>query len=464
MRLKQRTERGRRHLFLRCLLICLVWAAVWSCASIPFRYLSPGEAAAPPERSAPFPQTDFMVFSDPHFYLAQKGAPPVSANRGGLGKMAADSAEIGRAAADLIRERKPAFVLVPGDLTENGSLAEHRFCAALLGRIEQGGTRVFVIPGNHDIRKSAGGAATPGDPEDYVTTPERFADLYKEFGYGDALYRDEHSLSYVAEPVPGLWLLALDATVYTNEDGAGTDRGYIYDRFPPATLFWIEDMLAGAAARGKAVIVMQHYAVLEHFRLQKQAFPGYVLDHYAEVAAMYAHYRLHVVFSGHFHSQDITLRRYPQKGFLYDIETGSLVTYPCALREVQVTDQGRMRITTDYITATRSHPRDFREYARRFFLESLRAYFASLLTRYDFSKEEQELLIPQLSAALLAHSMGDEHPPEVPLDLKGISFWHKNMIGFRRKQFESVWNDLAPPDNNVVIDLESGDWSAPATP
>jgi hypothetical protein len=189
-----------------------------------------------------------------------------------------------------------------------------------------------------------------------------------------------------------------------------------------------------------------------------------VLDHYAEVAAMYAHYRLHVVFSGHFHSQDITLRRYPQKGFLYDIETGSLVTYPCALREVRVTDQGRMRITTDYITATRSHPRDFREYARRFFLESLRAYFASLLTRYDFSKEEQELLIPQLSAALLAHSMGDEHPPEVPLDLKGISFWHKNMIGFRRKQFESVWNDLAPPDNNVVIDMESGDWSAPATP
>ncbi len=465
MKQHQRTKHGCRHFLLLCLLVCLVSSAAWSCASIPFRYLSPKEAPALPDQAAPFPQTNFMVFSDPHFYIPQKGVPlPDPAHRGALGKMLADSAEIGRAAVELIGNRKPAFVLVPGDLTEDARITEHTFCIELLRRLEQSGIKVFVIPGNHDIRKAAGKTAAQVKPEDFVTTPEQFVALYREFGYGDALYRDENSLSYVAEPAGGLWLLALDATVYADEDHIDTAKGYVYDRFPLATLFWIEDMLTRAAEQGKAVIVMQHYAVLEHFKLQKQAFPAYVLENYTEIAAMYAHYRLHFVFSGHFHAQDITLKRYPGKRFLYDIETGSLITYPCALREVRITDRRRARITTDYITATRSHPRDFREYARRFFLESMRGYLASLLTRYEFTGEEQELLIPQLSAGLLAHSMGDEHPPDVILDLKGIGFWHKSMIGFRRKQFESVWRDLAPPDNNVVIDPENGDWSAPSTP
>ncbi|MBN1796997.1 MAG: metallophosphoesterase [Spirochaetales bacterium] len=426
-----------------------------NCATIPFRYLTDEDMPVLPSHAISYPATEFIVFSDPHFYVPEPGGKPsLPSGRNSLGKLLGESLEIGEAALHFIRQQNAGFVLIPGDLTENGSFTEHRQCVKLLKKIRQSGKQVFVIPGNHDILKKTGA----GLNSDAVTAPSQFAELYGEFGYRQALYRDENSLSYIAEPAPGLWLFALDATCY--EGPAAESGNYRYGAFPMETLFWIEDMLIKAHAEKKAVIVMMHYALLEHFKLQKQFFPTYVIEDFIQVAEMLAHYKVHLVFTGHFHSQDITLKRFQRDTFIFDIETGSLITYPCPLRLVRILPSQDLEITTHHIQATQSHPVDFLLHARQQLEEAMENYFTAFLTRHEFSEQEQELLVPQLTGALLAHTMGDELPPAVILNLEGLSFWHKTMVKTRRKQIEYIWHDLIPVDNNLRINLKDGTWQA----
>jgi hypothetical protein len=395
------------------LLVGILHMLALSCATIPFRYITDEDMPALPSYDIMYPAMEFVVFSDPHFYIPKRGEKPATPSGGNsLGKLLSESFEIGEAALQFIREQNPGFVLIPGDLTENGDVTEHRQCAK----------------------------------------------LYEEFGYRESLYRDENSLSYIAEPVPGLWLFALDATCY--EDPAAELGSYRYGAFPMETLFWIEDMLIKAWTEKKAVIVMMHYALLEHFKQQKQFFPTYVLEDFIQVAEMLSHYKVRLVFTGHFHSQDITLKRFQRDSFIYDIETGSLITYPCPLRLARILPSQELEITTHHVEATQSYPGNFLLHARQQLEEAMENYFTVFLTRYEFSEQEQALLVPQLTGALLAHTMGDELPPAVILNLEGLNFWHKTMVRTRKKQIEYIWHDLIPVDNNLLINLKDGTWQA----
>ncbi len=446
------TSLKQRSLYLH-LLLAMLSTLAFSCATIPFQYITDKNMPPLPSQDITYPVVEFIVFSDPHFYLPEQGAEPLPlSGRNSLGKLLSESFEIGDAALRFIQNRNADFILIPGDLTENGSKAEHLLCSKLLRKMEQKGKQVYVIPGNHDIRK----ATSAGINHDFVTAPAQFAEIYEEFGYTQALYRDENSLSYVAEPVSGLWLFAMDATCYENTEAQA--KNYRYGEFSMATLFWMEDMLIKAWTKKKSVLVMMHYALLEHFKLQKQFFPKYVIENFTQIAEMLAHYKVRVVFTGHFHSQDITLKWFSKDDFIYDIETGSLISYPCALRTVKLTDTEGLEITTQYITATKSHPEDFSLHARQYLEKAIENYFTAFLTRYEFSDREQDLLIPQLKQALLAHAVGDETPPAIILDLEGLSSWHKIMVRTRKKQLEYVWYDLIPVDNNIRINLRDGTW------
>jgi UDP-2,3-diacylglucosamine pyrophosphatase LpxH len=439
-----------------CLLI-IIGNSFSGCATIPFRYLTGKNRVALPERFPPYPASEFIIFSDPHLD-SRKKETSIEDNHSGdrMGKMLSESWEILEAAKDLICKLPGNFVLIPGDLTERGNSSDHSRFVQILNKIEQTGKQVYVIPGNHDLKPKESAIG-----EKFVSTKEEFAELYKEFGYGQALFRDDHSLSYVAEPVLGLWLLALDATSYENSDKKV--KKYNYGKFSPPTLFWIEDMLERAALEKKRVIVMLHYALLEHFKEQKGLFPAYVIDDFEQVARLLVNYKVEIVFTGHFHSQDITLKRFAKNGFLFDIETGSLVTFPCAFRKVKINEKQKMEITTYHIEATASHNQDFLLHAKKYLEKSIELYFDPLLKKYGFSAEEERILLPQLSRAMIAHACGDEKPPDPILNLEGITPFHKSMINMRKKQFEYLWTDLIPPDNNICLDLINGEWEALVT-
>ena len=114
-----------------------------------------------------------------------------------------------------IKELKANIVLVPGDLSKDGENSSLELAARYLAQLKAAGKKVYVIPGNHDIKNGLSYSYV-GDGKQRVPniTAEQFTQIYADYGYKDALQRDTDSISYVAEPQPGLWLLALDACLY----------------------------------------------------------------------------------------------------------------------------------------------------------------------------------------------------------------------------------------------------------
>lgn len=109
----------------------------------------------------------------------------------------------------------PEFILIPGDLTKDGEEKSHVKMVEYLKRFRGVGIDVYVVRGNQDIENPE--AASHGEycfAKVYSPDAEGFAGLYEEFGYARAIFRDPHSLSYVAKPVQGLRLFAIDSCRY----------------------------------------------------------------------------------------------------------------------------------------------------------------------------------------------------------------------------------------------------------
>jgi len=335
---------------------------------------------------------------------------------------------------------------------------------ALAGR----GIRTYVVPGNHDIlnpdSKSFEGDRTMPEP---TVTPEEFAAIYKDFGYGNPIMRDPASLSYVAEPVPGLWLLALASCDYSQNQKKGKPE--TDGRFTQETVGWMETVLTDALRGRKAVIAIMHHGVMEHFIGQEKYYGEYIVDEAPQLSAMLAAYGVRVVFTGHFHAQDIKLQKSKDGKFLYDIETGSLVGSPNALRLVEIAESQSMTINSRFIESLPSYEargEDFVEFSYNFERTGIAGIAIKTMTDLGVPDVEAELLAPQIADAFMAHYIGDEKfMGKEMLKSKGLSFMGGLVVGNRKGLITGLWNDLAPADNDIVIDLVTGEWkAAPAAP
>jgi hypothetical protein len=286
-------------------------------------------------------------------------------------------------------------------------------------------------------------------------TPEEFAQIYRQFGYGDALYRDTGTLSYVAEPVHGLWLLALDACLYRQNPGrteAVTDGA-----FTEQTLAWIEQMLIEAAKQDKSVIVMMHHSVAEHFAGEEKYFGEYIVNDYPVVSRLLATYNARLVFTGHYHAQDITLRCFPGDKYLFDIETGSLVTYPCPYRVVSLTG-ATAAIRSGHVTSIAGHANDFPQYAHDYIESGIVNIAVNAIEDFGVPQANAEKLAIQVGDAFVAHYAGDEKlPPGQPaISSKGTGLKGWLVVFARKGLLTGLWHDLPPADNNLTIDLRDG--------
>ena len=139
-----------------------------------------------------------------------------------------------------VQEDKPDILIISGDLTTNGEKQSHLTLADKLKNIEKtSGTKVYVIPGNHDI-ENPWARGFKGDERYKIDTisASDFSKIYKDFGYGEAISRDKDSLSYLAAPSDDVWLLMLDTCEYRLNKKAGipVTNGEIKD----TTLKWIK--------------------------------------------------------------------------------------------------------------------------------------------------------------------------------------------------------------------------------
>lgn len=404
------------------------------------------------------PTAKLMVWSDTHYFDPALGAtgPAFESYLAADRKLIAESDAILRALMTTAAVENSQFVLISGDLTKDGELASHQKLAGYLRQVEDGGRKVFVVPGNHDIQNDgassyAGGTATPVP----TIAAADFASIYQDFGYAEARARDAGSLSYVAELVPGLWLLALDSCIYGDTRGSGLVSG----AFADGTKAWIKAQLDLAKRSGVRVLAMMHHGLVEHFTKQALIFPQFLVDDRDAVASLLAEGGVGAVLTGHFHATDVT-KGTPSGSTraIYDIETGSAVTYPCPYRVIDVSSDV-LAIKTGHI-ATIDYDLggmpDLQSYAHDSLRLGLETLISSLITQppYSLAPDKAAALAPWLGDGLVAHYAGDE---VMPADARAESQVLLATPDFVQQlagtMLQSIWTDLAPADNTITLDL-----------
>jgi hypothetical protein len=434
-----------------------------SCAGARFRWSPSSEASALLAGPRPaYPAVQFAVITDLHLYdVATLGAEgkafeeSIAEDR----KMVVESKEITTEALRMVKASGVPFLLVAGDLTWNGERANHECIAALFEGVERAGVRVYVVPGNHDVlNPEASGFGPEGRRSVPGVTPTEFAELYRDFGYGEAVRSDPGSLSYVAEPVPGLWLLGIDACRYADnnpKEGPVTDG-----RLDAGRLAWVEAALADALRFGKALIVLMHHGVVEHFPKEAKSWGEYLVDDYSEIGRMFAAYGVHVVFTGHFHSQDVALARFADGSWLYDVITGAICTAP-SVRFVTV-EGGRMSIRSEPVASLPSLAAtgvDLPSFARKFIHDRVAGIATATMRKMHVPVRDTEVLAPEIADAFVANYWGDERFTGTErLTTKGLSLMGKIVVASQKNKVEPLWDDLEPVDNDLVIDLATGAW------
>ncbi len=265
-------------------------------------------------------------------------------------KLLKESSSVLHEMLERVRADKPDILLVSGDLTKDGEQECHAALAKQLQQLQQDipGLKIYVINGNHDIRNynaknfnTPDGKAVPATR----THPEDFKRIY-DFVYSDptviatftpAAGNEAGSLSYVARPVEGLTIVAMDTCRYSKENTSnGTDEHETSGAISADLEKWVIEQTAAAKARGDLVIGLEHHGLVPHFDVEPTILPMYLVNGYERIAQEYADAGMSAVFTGHMHAVDIAAMTTKAGNTFYDIETGSALTYPCPVRFVDL--------------------------------------------------------------------------------------------------------------------------------
>ena len=404
---------------------------------------------------APYPDANFAVISDLHIYdhsLGTEGAAFDAAMKSDR-KLLLDSVDLLDYAIDDILRSNARFVLVSGDLTKDGELINHNISAEMLARLTDAGLQVYVVPGNHDIScydavSYSGSAVTPVE----TVTPEEFASIYADFGYDNAIERDPHSLSYMAEPVDGLLLLVIDACRY-RENRPGQDT-IVGGKISQATADWIAGVLSAASESQKAVMVLMHHGIVAHWDGQQKLHPDYLIEDYRHFGEFLASHHVRLAFTGHYHAQDITRGAFRDGTYIYDVETGSLVTAPCPIRYCSIKDNTFTVKSVNIVD--KIHPgTDFARNATDFVKATVVLEAFNTLKKYRVSDKDAEYIADAVGDAFVAHYKGDENPDErAVLDKSLLSFWGRFILFMQQYVLNGLWADLYPADNDAAFSLD----------
>ena len=314
------------------------------------------------------------------------------------------------AALDDVARRNIRWVVLPGDLTDNGQFFNQQKIKNILHSYTQRkGMRFFVTTGNHDpalplglMQKNAHFLAADGSRvtrEDscagYVSQMECYADFgffprkddcywespftsytYDKYSYEDAcresvLSKRTYTLcdsltatdaSYLVEPVDGLWLLAIDGGVYLPKemkDGKwsyqGSSAGYnLVLKHKPFLLPWVRKVVEEAQKRHKTLVAFSHYPLVDFndgvSESVRQMWGDRRFDLHrvpeAEVSEAFLQAGLRLHFAGHMHVNDTGIWEEKDGKHLYNIQVPSIATYVPAYKILTIESDEVFRVET----------------------------------------------------------------------------------------------------------------------
>lgn len=213
-------------------------------------------------------------------------------------KLLKESSAILHEKFEQVRADKPDILLVSGDLTKDGEQECHAALAKQLQQLQQDipGLKIYVINGNHDIRNYNAKNFNTADGKAVRATrtePEDFKQIY-DFVYSDptviatftpAEGNKAGGLSYVARPVEGLTIVAMDTCRYSSDNTSNGDDEHETSGAISADLEkWVIEQTAAAKARGDLVIGLEHHGLVPHFDVEPTILPMYLVNGYERIA------------------------------------------------------------------------------------------------------------------------------------------------------------------------------------
>jgi len=240
-------------------------------------------------------------------------------------------------------EKQPDALILSGDLTQNGEKVNHEELAKKLRLLESQGVPVVVIPGNHDINhpSAASFEGTEKKKADNINA-EEFYSIYREFGYDEAMDRDENSLSYIYQADERYWLMMLDSCQYDPENKIG-------GRIRKETLLWMEKWLERAREEQVMMIPVAHHNLLKESTLYPE---DCTLENAVQVIDLLEQYGLPVYISGHLHLQRVKKHgnggpsQAEESYGIYEIVSDSMVIPPCQYGELRWQEDGSVQYET----------------------------------------------------------------------------------------------------------------------
>lgn len=337
-------------------------------------------------------------------------------------------------------------LLISGDLTNHGERQSHLDFIEKLKPLQQNGTRIFVTPGNHDVQ-IPDSKKYIGDKAQSVPSisPQDFADLYAPLGASSMLKKDTASLSYLAELNDKTWLLSIDANRYKEYTTTSLTGG----RILASTLNWMLEILAEAKKKGIVVLGMMHHGLVEHMPYQSTFFANYLIDDWQKNAAILADAGLKVVFTGHFHSTDVSAFTSSPGNTIYDVETGSLAQYPFAYRLMELNDD-TLNIDTRFVSSLPGNGDFIEKYRNQ--LETITRRVAKNRIGnlgIPLPSATREALVELIVKMNLMHVKGDEVLDEETERI--LNHFAELLEG---EEFDSNFSlDYPPADNTLTINL-----------
>jgi len=185
---------------------------------------------------------------------------------------------------------------------------------------------------------------------------------FKKAGYTDCVM--EPDASYLVEPVPGLWLLSIDANVYLplnpadkdpqKQYGPSSNNGY--NRMvshKQQVMAWVKDVADRAKREGKVLSVFSHHPMMQFYRDSSRelatVFGKGGLDLTREptpaTSEIAASTGIGLHFAGHIHANDTAV--YKKDGiFLVNVQVPSLAAYVPAYKQASYGTDGKVTVRT----------------------------------------------------------------------------------------------------------------------
>ena len=424
----------------------------------------PGLWTPPQDTQEPYVPPKLVLATDLHYQSARAGdggpAFQLFVERSD-GKVIQYLPELLEAFLDEVIEEKPSALVLSGDITMNGERMNHEELAGRLARVQDAGVQVLVIPGNHDINNGHAAVYYGAEKESVDSIDgEDFYEIYRRYGYDQALSRDSSSLSYVYALDEKNWLLMLDSCQYEPENK-------VEGRIKESTLAWMDEQLLKAREQGIFVLPIAHHNLLAQSRMYTTQC---AMDNNSEVIDLLQKYRLPLFFSGHLHVQRVRKHK-AEPGVddgaygIQEIITDALSIPPCQYGEVVWDEDGSISYETRSVDVSGWARKtgsvnpdllDFEDWSYRYIQKLISDQIRGVVQ--NLGEDVERSMAATYAGVYIDYYAGRKIDAKGIRNTKGYRWWQRNMPdSYLLRELDSMITD-SDRDNNYFLLPEEEGW------